>query len=200
VEENAVFCPSCGAAQIRVTAPTANPGVADAQPEMATPTLDVDYRPTRSTSGIQWPLFVRTALPWAALTGFISSLFFPIVLLALPLNFRRVLVQYRLFHPGPLGSGTGARLGSAMALLSFVFFVPFFGLTVYLSHDGLITRLRDMAAQNPDPHAQQLLLWCTTNAGFIVISTLVLGFFLLLFLFVGLMSGALMTGEPKNRP
>jgi len=162
--------------------------------------VDVDYRPAGSASGIQWRLFLRNALPWAALTGLISSLFFPIVLLAFPLNFRRVLAQYRLFHPGPLGSGAGARLGSAMALLSFVFLVPFFVLTMYLSHDGLITRIRDMASQNSDPQAQQVLLWCTTNAGFIVISGLVLGFFLLLFLFVGLVSGALMTGQPKNRP
>ena len=162
--------------------------------------MDVDYRPAGSASGIQWRLFLRNALPWAALTGLISSLFFPIVLLAFPLNFRRVLAQYRLFHPGPLSSGAGARLGSAMALLSFVFLVPFFVLTMYLSHDGLITRIRDMASQNSDPQAQQVLLWCTTNAGFIVISGLVLGFFLLLFLFVGLVSGALMTGQPKNRP
>ena len=200
VDENAVFCPTCGAGQIRVSVPAMHPAVADIPQATTEPTVGVDYPRTTVVAGIQWRVFLRLALPFAALTGFISSLFFPIVLLAFPLNLRRVLSQYRLIHAGPMRSGMGARLGAAMAMLSFVFFVPFIVLTVYLGRDSLITRMRDMAAQNPDPRAQQILLWCTTNAGFILTSALALGFFLLLFLFVGLLSGALMTGEPKNRP
>ncbi len=165
-----------------------------------TPTGPGQYVATTGRESIQWAHFLRTALPWAVLTALISSLFFPIVLLAFPLNFRRVLSQYRRFHPGGIRSGTGARLGLAMALLSFLFLVPFFALTVYLGRDNLIARMRDLAAQNPDPRAQEVLLWCTTNAGFVATSALALGFFLLLFLFIGLLCGALMTGESKNRP
>jgi hypothetical protein len=200
VDDKAVFCPSCGAGQIRVTVPDMRPAVADIQTEAAGPPIEVDYSSGAGVTGIPWRVFLRIALPFAALTGFISSLFLPVLLLALPLNLRRVLTQYRLLHAGPLSSGTGARLGAAMALLSFVFFIPFFGLSVYLGRDILITRIRDMAAQNPDPQVQQVLLWWTTKAGFLVASGLMLVFLLLLFLFVGLVSGALMTGESKNRP
>lgn len=200
MDENAVFCPSCGAGQIRVTAPETSSAASKAEPEIMAAPPDAGYHPGEGVAGIQWRVFLQFALPFAALTGFISSLFFPIVLLALPLNFRRVLTQYRSFHPGPLASGTGARLGSAMALLSFVFFIPFFALTVYLGRDSLISRIRDVAAQNPDPQVKQVLLWWTTNSGLIVASALLLGFILILFLFVGLLSGALMTGEAKKRP
>jgi len=205
VDENAVFCRSCGAGQIRVTTPGTNQPIGEASPEATAPPAAVEYpsEPEETAepeeTGIQWRAFMQFALPFAALTGFITSLFPPIVLLALPLNFRRVLLQYRSLHPAPLGSGRGARLGSAMAVLSFVFFIPFFALTIYLGRDSLISRIRDMAAQNPDPQAQQVLLWCATKAGFIATSGLALGFFLVLFLFVGLLSGSLMTGEPKNR-
>ena len=148
---------------------------------------------------IQWGVYSRAALPLAALTGFIAAMFLPAVLVAFPLSFRRTLSQYRPFHAGPLPSRQGARLGALMALLSFAAFLVFFLPLVLLGHDSLAERIRAMAAQNPDPQAQQALLWLTTPSGFVVFSVFAVLFVLFLMLLVGLLCGALMTGQSENR-
>jgi hypothetical protein len=86
-----------------------------------------------------------------------------------------------------------------MALLSFFAFLIFMLPTVLLNRDALLTRIHEMAGQNPDPQAQQMILWFTTNAGFAVLTCLALAIGLIIFLVVGLVSGALMT-PPKNQP
>jgi len=152
----------------------------------------------RHAEGIQWRVYSSAALPLALLTGFIAAMFFPAVIVAFPLSFRRTLSRYRRFHSGPLPSRQGARLGAFMALLTFgaslIFYVP----TIVLGHDTLVGRIRDLAAQYPDPQAQQMVLWFTTPSGFIVLSTLVLVFMLFIMLLVGLLCGALMTGRSEN--
>jgi hypothetical protein len=70
---------------------------------------------------------------------------------------------------------------------------------VLLGHDSLAERIRAMAAQNPDPQAQQALLWLTTPSGFVVFSVFAVLFVLFLMLLVGLLCGALMTGQSENR-
>jgi len=86
-----------------------------------------------------------------------------------------------------------------MALLSFVVFAVFFLPTVVLGRESLIGRIRDMAGQNPDPQAQQMILWFTTHNGFIVLTGVVMMISLLVFTIVGLVSGALMTAQSRNR-
>ena len=152
----------------------------------------------RHPEGIQWRTYSREALPLAALTGFVAAMFFPAIIVAFPLSFRRTLSKYRHFHFGVLTAREGARLGAFMALLSFaaslLFYVPMF----VLGHDVLVGRIRDMAAQYPGPQAQQVL-WLTTPSGLVVLSTLVLGFMLFITLLVGLLCGALMTGQSEHR-
>jgi hypothetical protein len=60
-------------------------------------------------------------------------------------------------------------------------------------------KIREISAQNPDPQVQQAMLWFTTAPGFIVITALTMLFFLVIFLIVGLISGAMMTAPPKKR-
>jgi hypothetical protein len=132
------------------------------------------------------------------LTGFLAWIFFPTVLVAFPVSFRRTVRQYRPFHPGQLTSGQGARLGAFMALLSFFAFLILLLPTILLGRDVFLARIREMAGQNPDPQAQQMILWFTTNAGFAVLTCLVFAIFLAIFVVVGLVSGAVMT-PPKNQ-
>jgi hypothetical protein len=118
IEEKAPFCPGCGAPQIRVTAPEAtNPAIsatADSLPDPGQAGYAVPH-----AGPIQWRAYSRAALPLAVLTGFIAAMFFPAVIIAFPLSFRRTLSQYLQFHPGPMPSRQGARLGAFMALLTF---------------------------------------------------------------------------------
>jgi hypothetical protein len=137
----------------------------------------------------------------SALVGFLGFLFLPAALLIVfPLGLRRTILRYRPYQAGELRSGQGAVLGAFMALLSYSAFLIFSISTISLKREPLLARLRELAAQNPDPQAQQMMLWFTTNTGFIVIIAVTMLIFLLIFLGVGFISGALMAGRPKSRP
>lgn len=197
MDDKAVYCPACGAAQIRVATPAPESQSPSPDTESPDSIVDAPHAPTIQP-GIQWGVFFRAASPLAALTGFLAWIFFPTVLVAFPLSFRRTVRQYRPFHPGQLTSGQGAGLGAFMALLSFFAFVIFLLPTIVLGRDVFLARIREMASQNPDPQAQQMVLWFTTNTGFIVLTCMVFAIFLVIFVVVGLVSGALIT-PPKDR-
>jgi len=109
------------------------------------------------------------------------------------------MARYRPFHPGLLRSGQGAGLGAFMALLSFVAFLIFFLPTVSLNRHELLNPFRDQAARNPDPQPQQVLSWVTSPQGFPVVVIFISIFILLLFMVVGLISGAVIASPPKKR-
>ena len=202
VDERAVFCPACGAPQIRVPLPSAEEEPAPALENEADVSSQLTTPPQPSPpvhEGIQWKVFFSTASPLAALTGLLTFLFSPLtVVIALPLTLRRVMARYRRIHPGLLRSGQGAGLGAFMALLSFAAFLIFFLPTVSLNRDALLKPLRDQAARNPSPQTQQLLSWATSAQGFPVVVIWACIFILLLFITVGVISGAIMAA-PKNR-
>ena len=202
MEEKTAFCPACRAPQIRVSAqPAESPEILPAdEPETASdsPSASPPIAPAQP-GRIQWNLFFRMASPLAALTGFLACLVFPIaILLVFPLSLRRVIHRYRPYG-GPVGSGQGARLGAFMGLLSFASFLIFALPTLSLNHGAMMDKVRAMAAQNPDPQAQQMMLWFTTEPGFIVITVFTMLVFLLIFLAIGAISGALLAAPPKNR-
>jgi ABC-type antimicrobial peptide transport system permease subunit len=122
------------------------------------------------------------------------------LLLVFPLGLRRTLFRYRPYQAGELRSGQSALLGGFMALLSFIAFLIFSVSTISLKREPLLDRLHELAAQNPDPQVQQMMLWFTTNTGFIVIIALTMLIFLVIFLVVGFITGALMSGPSKKRP
>ena len=66
----------------------------------------------------------------------------------------------------------------------------------------MIARINEIAAQNPDPQAQQMLQWFATPHGFIVFTAIGLVTILLIFLVIGMGSGALAValGKARNRP
>jgi hypothetical protein len=199
IDDRSVFCPACGAAQIRVSSPGEARDRAEHAPDDPLQAAGRPFAVAAGDGGIRWDLFVKTALPLSAVTGVITWLLFPAILLVLPLMFRSTLGRYRRFHPGALSSGQGARLGALMALLSFAVFAVFFVPTAWWNRDYLVTKLQQVAAQSPDLQVQHSMLWFTGGAGLIACLGLMLVFALIIFILIGLLSGALMTGAPKNR-
>ena len=209
IEGQPAFCADCGAPQIRVSRP------APAQ-NAETPAPDLPSFPEARFSssqglalspGIAWRDFIRTAIPLAALTGILTLVLPPLGLFVLlPANLVWAISRYLRRRPMDLRGGQGARMGAMMGALSFGFFLASFfaGLPFFWAdfHNVVIVRIHEIAAQNPDPQAQQMMQRFVTPDGFIVLTAMVLGTFLLIFLVIGMASGALAiaVGKARNRP
>jgi energy-converting hydrogenase Eha subunit E len=150
---------------------------------------------------IQWNLFFRLASPLAIVTGVAAYLFSPFSLvLILPVCLKRIIARYRPFHSGVLQASQGALMGTFMAVLSFAAFLVFALATVSLQRAPVLDKLRAIAAiaaQNPNPKAQQMALWLPTNEGFIVFVAFAMALALAIFLISGAVSGALIMRTKK---
>lgn len=209
IEGQPTFCPGCGAPQIRVSAraqpvENADARAADFQlhegPFSAPQGLSL-------TVGISWRDFIRAAAPLAALTGVLTLVLPPLGLFVLlPANLVWAISRYLRRRPMALRSGQGARMGAMMGALSFGFFLASFfaGLSLFWAdfHNVMIGRIHEIAAQNPDPQAQQMMQWFATPDGFVAFTAIGLGSILLIFLVIGMGSGALAValGRARNRP
>jgi hypothetical protein len=202
LNENTVFCPNCNAPQIRVVVAQPVPASFSTEESPDVPVSAAPPPPMPGMGSIQWNVFFRIASPWAALTGFLSILFFPAgLLLIFPYATVRAISRYRPLHMGSLQGGHGARLGAFAALLSFFSFLIFFLALITLYRAALLDRVHQLVQQNTDPQTLQVLQWLTTNQGFVVATAMCLAFFLLLFLIVGTLTGALVVtaSRPKTR-
>jgi hypothetical protein len=157
--------------------------------------------------GIDWKYFLRTALPLAALTDVLTMVLHPLAFFVLlPANLVWAISRYQRSRPIPIHSAQGARMGALMGLLSFAFFLAFFLVTVSFQHgqyrDIMITRIHEIAAQNPDPQAQQMLQWFATPAGLVTFTSIALVTIFLICLVIGTGSGAVVIalGKGRKRP
>jgi len=91
-------------------------------------------------------------------------------------------------------------MGAFTALLNFGSFLVFALATISMKRDAMLNTIHEMARQNPDPQAQPILLWFATGPGLAFLTSLVMLFFLALFLIVGIASGALMVGSKNRAP
>lgn len=208
IEGQATFCPACGAPQIRVSTPVQPAETADAP--AAFRLQDVPFSSPQGlslTPEIAWRDFIRAAAPLAALTGILTFILPPLGLFVLlPANLVWAISRYLRRRPMALRSGQGARMGAMMGALSFGFFlVSFFaGLSLFWAdfHNAMLAKIHEIAAQNPDPQAQQLMQWFATPNGFITFTAVGLGSILLILLVIGMGSGALAValGKGRNRP
>jgi hypothetical protein len=113
--------------------------------------------------------------------------------------------RYRREHPLPLRRGQGATMGALMALFSFGIFLFFSLAAIYFKpteyRDFMLARIHEAAAKNPDPQAQSSLAWLATPDGLIFFTVLALGLLLILFLIIGMGTGALSVAmdKPRNR-
>jgi uncharacterized membrane protein len=211
IEGQIAFCASCGAPQIRVSAPEPPLDVPEQQPQDLSPVFPQrPFPPSGSLAlspGIAWKDFVRAATPLAAFTGIVTVPLAPLGLFVLlPATLIWAIARYRRSRPLAIRAGQGARMGAVMGVLSFSFFLPCFLVTIALwrtqYRELMIARINELAAQNPDPQAQQMLQGFATSHGLIVFTAIGLGTILLIFLVIGMGSGALAVamGKARNRP
>ena len=94
-------------------------------------------------------------------------------------------------------------MGALMGVLSFGFFLACFLATITLwrtqYREAMIARIHEIAAQNPDPQAQQVLQWFATPDGLLTFTAIALATVLIAFLVIGMSSGALAVSLTKAR-
>jgi len=211
IEGQPAFCPSCGAPQIRVSRPEQPLDVPEKQSQDLPHVFPEQPFPPSSglalSTGIAWRDFIRTAAPLAAVTGILTVPLAPLGLFVLlPANLIWAIARYRRDHPPAIRSGQGARMGAVMGVLSFGFFLACFLVTINLwrtqYREIMIARIHEIAAQNPDPQAQQMTQWFATPHGLIFLTAIGMGTILLAFLVIGMGSGTLAValGKARNRP
>jgi len=168
MDERFPFCPSCGAAQIRVSAREQSPDTLD-QPanisEDSSALPDHGGYPANLTRGaysIEWKKYFKSAWPLALVAGLATGLFPPLgFLLFLPIAVIVSLRLYRKHHPGQIRTGQGALLGAALSVLSFVVVIALFA--IFYSTNGAELRdmlnksMNDALARNPNPDAAQMM-------------------------------------------
>ena len=213
MEERLAFCPSCGAPQIRVaSAPEPEPASLTLENAASSPPGQIAAAPVsqsdlaRAMGATDWKRFLRTAVPVAILVGMLTIAVRPLGLfLLLPLGVIWTIARYRQQRPTPLRGGQGARMGALMAVLSFAsFLLPFlvdFSLSPAKYREQMISSVHEVAAQNPDPQVQQVLQWFATPDGLIIFTSIALIIILLVFLIIGMGSGALavVVLKPRNQ-
>jgi hypothetical protein len=208
MEGQIAFCSACGAPQIRVSR-----AIEPALQETSAPESSLSSVPPPDSHlpsglallvGIDWKYFLRTAAPLAALTDILTMAVHPLAFFVLlPANLLWAISRYRRSRPAAISSGQGAGMGTVMGLLSFAFFLVFFLVTVSFQHgqyrDIMITRIHEIAAQNPDPQAQQMLQWFATPDGLVTFTAIALVTILLICLVIGTGTGALAVALGKDR-
>lgn len=209
IEGQPAFCAACGAPQIRVSTPAPAENAQAPAPDL--PSFpEARFSSSQGlvlTSGIGWLDFIRAAAPLAALTGILTLALPPLGLFVLlPANLVWAISRYLRRRPMALRGGQGARMGAMMGALSFGFFLASFFASLSLFwadfHNVMVDRIHEIAAQNPDPQAQQMMRWFATPDGFVVFTAISLGSIFLIFLVIGMASGALAIalGKARNRP
>lgn len=215
MEERAAFCPSCGAAQIRVPTPeetplpppeepAAGPGI----PELA---LADAVQPLRLP--IQWKTFSRIALPLSVVSG-MGIAWFPSGLMIVMGSIVLGVRLYRRRHPGPMAASQGAKLGAFVGFFGFIFFSIFS--LIYFVRDGsqlretmretMTASIQKAVSQNPDPQTQQqlqrMMHWLGTNQGIVFFILAGMIFYLAALVLLAGITGALsvaFSGKPANK-
>jgi len=168
IDEQIVFCPSCGAAQIRVSAPRDYSSVPEAghlpisRDHTHDPALAFGEGAPLSPSQVSWKKFLRIALPFALTNGLVTLLLVPAGLfLFVPASVVWSIFLYRKQVPGKLTPGRGARMGAIIGLLSAGFFsvvlVTCAAVKPVEFRALMLQALQQAATQNPDPQVQQML-------------------------------------------
>lgn len=155
---------------------------------------------------IQWKIFLRAAAPLAATVAFFTA-YNPLLawLVLLPGSVVLAIYLYRRRQPGPLRASQGAKLGSFIALLVFVFSSLLFAVAVsrdpaaYRQEvDKAVKTIQDMEARNPQaPQISQSL----SNGiyGIVLFTTMSLASLLVFLLIVGSAIGALAASLSRER-
>jgi hypothetical protein len=209
IEGQLAFCSACGAPQIRVSRTPENSPEDALTPESGQqPSIVLPNSRTPSELapllGIDWKYFLRAAAPLAVLTGMLTVVIPPLgLLIMLPASLFWSIARYRQQHAVPLRNGQGATMGAMMAILSFGVFLFFALAGIYLKsseyREFLLARVHEAAARNPDPQNQQALQWLASPEGLIFFTVILMAMIFVIFLVIGMGSGALAVALGKNR-
>ena len=203
IASDTVFCPECGAPQIRValkTEPADAPAFADHthDPEPLPPSLLPDK--------LNWSQFFRASWLLILLTGIASMVYLPVgMLLFLPGSIVAAVRIYSRRHAGFLRAGQGATLGAAFGFLAFL--LATIPPTFYFSahpvefRTMLTQQMHEALARRPDPQVQKTLEGImSSNESLIAFSVLVVLFAMVIFLIVGSIAGASTVALSREKP
>jgi hypothetical protein len=202
VEEGTPFCPHCGAPQIRVpgsepASPSLPPGTPDEIQPPAQP-VDLQGGRTQATAGVDWPQAVRAS----AIVGVVLALAFAlpfagVLLGTLAAGSFTVALYRRRVPETPLTPGLGARIGAIAGLFGFALFAVLLSLSMLANRGSGLFRqmlqqgIEQAAARTSDPQAQEALQRLMSPAGLAVLVTFALIMFLVVFLALSSLGGAL---------
>ncbi len=203
IASDTVFCPECGAPQIRVAVkiePADAPAVADHAHGLA------PLPPALLPDKLNWTQFFRASWLLILLSGIASMVYLPVgLLLFLPGSIVAAIRIYSRRHPAWLRAGQGATLGAAFGF--FAFLVATIPPTVYFSahpgefHTMLTQQMHEALARTPDPQAQKTLEGIlSNNDSLLAFSILVVLFAMVIFLIVGSVAGASTVALSKQKP
>ena len=203
INDSLAFCSSCGAPQIKVSRapelPPSDSGSALPDSSRRAPVTAVEVASLGPR--IEWRPFLRLALPLALLAGIVTAILPSLgFFVVLPAGTIFAILRYRQRRAHTLRGGQGARMGAATALLSFGFFVAAIVPGWPTLRPLLVTAIQERAAQTPDPQARQMAQWLATPEGAPVLLGAFLGGVLVVFLLVGLSSGALAARLGRSQP
>ncbi|HEV3038530.1 MAG TPA: hypothetical protein VHA33_12210 [Candidatus Angelobacter sp.] len=183
-EEHTPICPSCGAAQVRVTVEP--PSSAPVQRKSLLPAV----LPLAFPVGLV--CVAGPPLGWLALVGVVIWAVF---------RHQRLL--------GEVSAGIGARLGALMGFLSFAVYLLVRGLASALSllpflgnggREALLKQIQEMIARAPDPKTQDLLRWFASSQGMTFLLSAGMFFLFIIFLVSATVTGAVTGAMADKKP
>jgi hypothetical protein len=213
IEDGAPFCPSCGAAQIRVATEQPVP-----QPPPLAPVPDVSREsiataaPVGSSVQASAPARRRSAMPIVlplALLASAACILEPRVgwVVLLGMVVWGILRYQQRF--GAMSAGIGARIGALTGFLTFAFacVLYWFGYAMRLlpfltdaDRQQIIKQIQDAAAKNPDPRAQEMIKWMATSQGLVTLLIFTLSVAFIFFLVSATATGAIAGALTKKKP
>ena len=208
IGENAAFCPTCGAPQIRVSPREELNPLSPSEPDTlgTTPPPPVIAQPVLIPGEIDWKRFLRMAWLPGVVAGLATAFYAPVgLLIVVPLTVVMTVRSYSKQHPLPLRSGQGAKLGMMVGLLSFVALAVLLCAILLIDgsqlREGMASAALQAASRNPDPHVQELLRsLVSTNQGlYLIIAMSLFFFFILQILFTALAGAVAATTFSKRR-
>lgn len=203
VEDGVPFCPQCGAPQIRVSAlehtsepmPPGTPG--EVQPP-AEPLSSPGESGAARPAVVDWQYAVRAAAAAGLLLAVAWAIpFIGFFLWMLAAGVFAVFLYCIRRPAGALDSRQGAKIGALAGLFGFGGFAVLMSLQLLLTRSSGRFRsmvdevIRQSAARNPDPRAQEILQKLTSPEGLALMVTIAMVMFFVLFLALSSLGGML---------
>lgn len=206
--EGAPFCPSCGAPQIRVVTPQATePPPLPPQGDVPLPPLPTAYAPAVAAPGVQWSAAIRSCLLAAAVLTFLYTVIgVPLaVMIIIPAGGWFAVYLYSRGKGGrPVNAGIGARIGAVTGLLAYALYGLIMAVVMVFQRGRLLEEVRNAmrqaAAQNPNPQAQQIVEKMMTPEGIAILVTISAIFLFFIFLVLCSIGGAIGGSLAKKNP